>query len=168
MPRSEIRLYCSGSSLSPLRRAPLFDAPLTMHSLNFLRSRRAGSMRSSGVLCAPCVAGTRSRSAASEVFEHASASHASGEIRRPSRQSDAMCVRIPPKAISHSGRKPITVPGGNRSGVGAKRRWHFDVAKTDRNRQVESVRSEAKEGWSWRGWGCGARGRSPLPRLSTH
>jgi len=38
-------------------------------------------------------------------------------------------VRIPLKAISHSGRKPITVPGGNRSGVGAKRRWHFDVDK---------------------------------------
>jgi hypothetical protein len=53
-------------------------------------------------------------------------------------------LRIPLKAISHSGGKPITVPGGNRSGVGAKRRWHFDVAKTDRNRQVESVRSGAK------------------------
>ena len=53
-------------------------------------------------------------------------------------------VRIPLKAISHSGGKPITVPEGNRSGVGAKRRWHFDVAKTDRNRQVESVRSGAK------------------------
>jgi hypothetical protein len=26
-----------------------------------------------------------------------------------------MQVRIPQKAISHSGRKPITVPGGNRS-----------------------------------------------------
>jgi hypothetical protein len=65
-------------------------------------------------------------------------------------------VRIPLKPISHSGGKPITVPGGNRSGVGVKRRWHFDVAKTDRNRQVESIRSEAKAGWSWRGWGQGA------------
>ena len=54
-------------------------------------------------------------------------------------------LRIPLKAISDSGGKPITIPEGNRSGVGAKRRWLFDVAKTDRNRQVESVRSEAKE-----------------------
>jgi hypothetical protein len=78
----------------------------------------------------------------------------------------AVQVRIPLKPISHSGGKPITVPGGNRSGVGAKRRWHFDVAKIDRNRQVESVRSEAEAERSWRGWGCGARGSSPLPRLS--
>jgi hypothetical protein len=45
-------------------------------------------------------------------------------------------VRIPLKAIGHSGGKPITVPGGNPSGVGAKRRWLFDVAKPDRNRQT--------------------------------
>ena len=42
------------------------------------------------------------------------------------------------KAIGHSGGKPITVPRGNRSGVGAKRRWLFDVAKTDRNRPKRS------------------------------
>ena len=54
-------------------------------------------------------------------------------------------VRIPLKAISDSGGKPISIPEENRSGVGAKRRWHFDVAKTDRNRQVESVRSKAEE-----------------------
>jgi hypothetical protein len=47
-------------------------------------------------------------------------------------------VRIPLKAISDSGAKPITIPEGSRSSVGAKRRWHFDVAKIDRNRQVES------------------------------
>jgi hypothetical protein len=41
------------------------------------------------------------------------------------------------------------------------------LPRTDRNRQAESVRSEAKAGWPWRGWGCGARGSSPLPRLST-
>ena len=38
-------------------------------------------------------------------------------------------LRIPLKAISHSGGKPIRIPGGNRPGIGAKRRWHFDVAK---------------------------------------
>jgi len=54
-------------------------------------------------------------------------------------------LRIPLKAISDSGAKPTTIPEGNRSGVGAKRRWHFDVAKTDRNRQAEFVRSEAEE-----------------------
>ena len=54
------------------------------------------------------------------------------------------CLRIPLKAISDSGAKPITIPEGNRSGVGAKRRWLFDVAKSDRNRQAESVRSEAE------------------------
>ena len=75
-------------------------------------------------------------------------------------------VRIPLKAISDSGGKPITIPEANRSGVGAKRRWHFDVAKTDRNRQAESVRSEAKEEVVARK-GCGERGSSPLPRLST-
>ena len=75
---------------------------------------------------------------------------------------DKASLRIPLKAISDSGGKAITIPDGNRSGVGAKRRWLFDVAKTDRNRQAESVRSEAKAGWSWRGWGCGARGGSPL------
>lgn len=74
---------------------------------------------------------------------------------------------IPLKAISDSGGKPISIPAANRSGVGAKRRWHFDVAKTDQNRQAESVRSEAKAGCSLRGWECGARGSSPLPRLST-
>jgi len=79
----------------------------------------------------------------------------------------ALRLRIPLKAISHSGGKPITIPGGNRSGVGAKRRWHFDVAKTDRNRQVESVQSEAKEGWPWRGWGAGQGAAVPCPRLST-
>jgi hypothetical protein len=41
------------------------------------------------------------------------------------------------------------------------------VAKPDWNRQAKSVRSEAKEKWSWRGWGCGARGSSPVLRLST-
>src|SRR3569623_2468285 len=46
-------------------------------------------------------------------------------------------LRIPLKAISHSGGKPIRIPEGNRSGVGAKRRWLFDVAKTDRNRRAE-------------------------------
>ena len=76
-------------------------------------------------------------------------------------------LRIPLKAISHSGGKPITVPVGNRSGVGAKRRWHFDVAKTDRNRQVESVRSAAKEETRKQRKGCGERGGSPCPRLST-
>jgi hypothetical protein len=76
-------------------------------------------------------------------------------------------MRIPLKAIGHSGGKPITVPGGNRSGVGAKRRWLFDVAKTDRNRQAKSVQSEAEAEWSWRGWVCGARGSSPLPQLNT-
>jgi len=53
-------------------------------------------------------------------------------------------LRIPLKAISDSGAKPITIPEGNRSGVGAKRRWLFDVAKSDRNRQAASVRSEAE------------------------
>ena len=61
-------------------------------------------------------------------------------------QSIALQLRIPLKAISDSGGKPITIPERNRSGVGAKRRWLFDVAKTDRNRQAESVRSEAKAG----------------------
>jgi uncharacterized protein (TIGR03435 family) len=40
-------------------------------------------------------------------------------------------VRIPLKAITDSGGKAITIPEANRSGVGAKRRWHFDVAKTE-------------------------------------
>jgi hypothetical protein len=45
-------------------------------------------------------------------------------------------LRIPLKAIGHS--------GGNRSGVGAKRCWHFSVAKTDRNRQVIFAQLRAK------------------------
>src|SRR5690349_17979334 len=49
-----------------------------------------------------------------------------GPTRREQEQ-----MRIPVKAISDSGGKPITIPEGNRSGVGAKRRWLFDVAKTD-------------------------------------
>jgi hypothetical protein len=82
-------------------------------------------------------------------------------------------LRIPLKAISDSRAKPITIPEGNRSGVGAKRRWHFDVAKTDRNRQAESVRSvrsvrsAAKEEARKQRKGCGERGGSPCPRLST-
>jgi hypothetical protein len=63
------------------------------------------------------------------------------------RAINVMVLRIPLKAIGHSRGKPITVPGGNRSGVGAKRRWLFDVAKPDRNRQAKSVRSEAKAGF---------------------
>jgi hypothetical protein len=74
-------------------------------------------------------------------------------------------LRIPLKAISHSGGKPITVPVGNRSGVGAKRRWHFDVAKTDRNRQVESVRSAAKGETRTRRKGCGERGGTVADRI---
>jgi hypothetical protein len=35
----------------------------------------------------------------------------------------------------------ITNPEANRSGVGVKQRWHFDVVKTDWNRQAKSVRS---------------------------
>jgi hypothetical protein len=57
--------------------------------------------------------------------------------------SQVVNLRIPLKAISDSGPKPIRIPERNRSGVGAKRRWFFDVAKPDRNRQAKSVRSEA-------------------------
>jgi hypothetical protein len=48
-----------------------------------------------------------------------------------------------PRTISSpsSGKPVITVPGGNRSGAGAKLRWRFEVAKTDRNRQMVSARS---------------------------
>jgi hypothetical protein len=75
--------------------------------------------------------------------------------------------RIPPKAISNSGGKPLTIPEGNRSGVGAKRRWHFDVAKTDQNRQAECVRSEAEErvARSERGAGKGAAALVPASAL---
>jgi hypothetical protein len=72
-------------------------------------------------------------------------------------------LRIPLKAIGHSRGKPITVPEGNRSGVGAKRRWHSDVAKTDRNRQGKSVRSEAEaECWVEDG-GVGQGAAVPCP-----
>ena len=74
-------------------------------------------------------------------------------------------VRIPLKAIRDSGRNADHHSGGKPIRIGAKRRWHFDIARTDRNRQAESVRSEAKAGWSWRG--CGERGGSPCPRFST-
>jgi hypothetical protein len=40
-------------------------------------------------------------------------------------------VRIPLKAIGDSGGRPITIPDGTDQGVGAKRRWLFDFAKTD-------------------------------------
>jgi len=80
-------------------------------------------------------------------------------------------VRIPLMEVGHPRGKPITVPEGNRSGVGAKRRWQFDVAKTD-TRLIEivkwiSIRSGAKVERSWRGWGRRARGGNPLPRLGT-
>jgi hypothetical protein len=75
-------------------------------------------------------------------------------------------VRIPLKAISHSGGKPITIPGENRSGVGAKRRWHFDVAKTDRDRQVDFY-PERSEGWMVVArMGVRGKGRQSLAPLS--
>src|ERR1700733_1584687 len=76
-------------------------------------------------------------------------------------------IGFPLKAISDSGGKAITIPEGNRSGVGAKRRWLFDVAKTDRNRQGESLRSEAEEGSREERKRYGKTVGSPLPRLST-
>jgi hypothetical protein len=70
-------------------------------------------------------------------------------------------VWIPLKATSNSGGKPIIIPEGDRSGVGAKRRWHFDVAKTDRNRQVESPeRSEG--GMIVARMGVWGKGRQPF------
>lgn len=77
-------------------------------------------------------------------------------------------MRIPLKAISDSEAKPIKIPDGNRSDVGAKRRWFLDVAKTDRDRQVEFVRSdlsEAKRRKDGRGedgvWGKGHQSLTP-------
>ena len=59
------------------------------------------------------------------------------QIERSINGDVALRLRIPMKAIGDSGRKPITIPEANRFGVEAKRRWHFDLARTDRNRQAE-------------------------------
>src|ERR1700683_4944069 len=71
-------------------------------------------------------------------------------------------MRIPPKAISNSGGKPITLPEGNRSGVGAKRRWHFDVAKTD-SESSSGIFPERGEGrMAVARMGVRGKGRQPL------
>ncbi len=54
-------------------------------------------------------------------------------------------MRIPLKAISQSGGKPITIPGETDQASEQSDAGTFDVAKTDRNRQAESVRSKAEE-----------------------
>jgi hypothetical protein len=43
-----------------------------------------------------------------------------------------------------SGGKPNSLQTENKQASKGKRRWQFDVAKTDRDRQAESVRSEGK------------------------
>ena len=77
-------------------------------------------------------------------------------------------VRIPLKAISYSGGKPITIPDANRSGVGAERRLALsDAARTGRNlsRGICPARSLGKTPVAEKGV-RGKRGGSPLPRLS--
>jgi hypothetical protein len=120
-----------------------------------------GSLRNLGMACrcrGDCKKDSRKKSACTTQSSYAGIGYVE---RRPGPQ-----VRIPLRAISDSGGKPITIPGGNRSGVGAKRRWHLDGAKTDRNRQAELVRSEAKAGYHKQRKRRGERGGSPCPRLS--
>jgi hypothetical protein len=87
-----------------------------------------------------------------------------GELHRVDHaERIALELRIPLKAISDSGGKAITIPETNRSGVGAQRRWHFDVAKTDRNRQAESVRAKRRQDGRGEDGGVGQGAAIPCP-----
>src|SRR5215471_15893395 len=58
---------------------------------------------------------------------------------------------------------------GNPNTIGASRRWQVDCAVkcSASSTEIDCIRSEAEGGGHTRGWGCGARGGSPLPRLNT-
>ncbi len=76
-------------------------------------------------------------------------------------------VRIPLKAIGHSGGNPITVPGGTDQASEQSDAGTLMLPRLIGIVKRKSDRSETEAEWSWRGWGRGARGSSPLPRLST-
>src|ERR1700679_4015619 len=70
---------------------------------------------------------------------------------------------IPAKANADSGGNANGIPGRRRTVIGAKRRWHFDCARSVRLRQGKPVRSVAEEERHKRRKGCGERGAPLVP-----
>src|SRR5579871_3330726 len=77
----------------------------------------------------------------------------------------ASCVGIPAKLNAYSEGNPNGIPGSTRTLSERSDAGISIVQEVFGFVKSESVRSEAEARWSWRGWGCGARGGSPLSPL---